>query len=182
MRRFTSAQERAVVAANYIGGLGYYLWHISWIVTCVYVLLEASRYVVVGTGPIYQTPSSTAAHSVADPLAASSYLASLLAVVLVAVCVFGLPYYVGWLSRGLPRWVLAQTSWELSISKVLRIKQLLCLVLAVIAVLLLFSPDRSGGENIASIVVMGSTILASVLFLAQHAIAAHWDIPERRVF
>lgn len=182
MRRFTKAQERAVVLANYIGGVGYYLWHISWIVVSMYVLLEASQYVIVGSGPIYQTPAMTSAAATAESISMSSIIASALVILLVAICVFVLPYYVGWLSRNIPAWLLAQTTWTTTLTHVLRVKQILCIVLVCVAVLLLFSPDKSGGENIAFIVSLGVTLLSSLFFVAQHAIAAHWDIPVHRVF
>lgn len=166
---------------NYIGSLGYYGWHFAWVLLVIQVFVEASQYFVVGQR-IEMEILNTSNQQSASTLSDVTILGLVLMTVLLFVCVVVLPYYLGKLSRRLPRAVLSETSWPQTHQSILRVKQLACLGVVLAAIVCIFVPEGVIGTNLGFFVVLASALCASICFALQHKLATLWRIPERYVF
>lgn len=166
---------------NYVGSLGYYGWHFAWVLLVIQVFVEASRYFVVGQRIEMEVMNAGGQQST-NALTDVTIIGLVLVALLLLVCVVILPYYLGKLSRRLPRAVLSETSWPQALQSILRVKQLACLGVVIAAIVCIFVPEGVIGTNLGFFVVLGSALSASVCFAVQHKLATLWRIPERYVF
>lgn len=170
---------------NYLGGLGYYGWFFALLLIVAQLGVQASQYFVSTTSqPVQDIPSSVATPQPTDAIDAGlAWNASAIMLMLVAVIgALAMPYYIGWLSRKLPRWVIGQTSYPLSGQTIHRVKQIACMVMAMMSTLLLFAPYESGLTNALYVTTLAALVTSMGLFWLQHKTATLWRIPERDVF
>lgn len=185
MHKPVRSEKARRIAANYIGGLGYYGWFFALVLLFAQLGVQAAQYFVVpATQPVRDVPMSVAKPQMPGAEKAGVIMnAAAVSLVLVAVVgVLVMPYYVGWLSRHLPRWVVAQTNHHKSSRALHMTKQTGCLVLAVVSTLLLFAPYESGLTNALYVTALGSLFAAAALFWLQYKTVTLWQIPERDVF
>lgn len=175
------------VIANYCGGLGYYAFHFAWILLAFTTLTRIMQYVIPQNQPVLQTPAQTTAAAVTtsggDGLPTVVVIAiSAFLLVATLVLLILLPYWIGYLSRGLSRWLLRQTSWGVSLRGIQITKQLLSLLAFVVSVMVLFQPAMDTIANLPFFLVTAACVVASLAFALQHILVTLWNIPERRVY
>lgn len=176
------------IAANYIGGIGYYALHFAWILLVFTISLDILQYVVPTGQPLHDVllgaaPSSTTNDGAMSlPLALVSWLLATLLILAAILFTVLLPYLIGYTSRRIPLWILDQTSWQHSLITIHRIKQCFTLIIACCAVLALYEPGAPAPQNIAFFTVIGLCVAASTAFLLQHTVAALWKLPQRSIY
>lgn len=171
--------------ANYIGGIGYYALHFSWMLLLLFVILGAMQYIVSPGEPLRSTPAMTATPDAAIGIQLPRLISvPLLAVTIISVVLFiiALPYIIGRASRRLPLWILAQTSWKPGAQSVYRTKQSLVGCLAIIAIIFLYYPGGAPAQNMSFFIVVASCLFAALSFWLQYMLTVLWKIPQRSVF
>lgn len=177
-----------LLVTNYIGGLGYYGWHFAWILTAFLLSLRIMQFWVFGSEPILYTPSQTTQVATLSHTESSFFVQLFATIITVALSVgivifmACLPYWIGYVSRTVPRWCLAQTSWRLNAKMLYRAKLTGVMGVFVCAIPSLYYPGGSAFMNLGFFIVSVSCLFAFVCFWVQYTIAAHWNIPERRIF
>lgn len=147
--------------------------------------MRIMQYVILQNQPVLHTPAQTTAAVASGGEGLPAVLVvAISGLLLVAICVFLilLPYWIGYISRGLSRWLLRQTSWGLTLRTIQVTKQLLVLLVFASSVLALFQPAMNTMANLPFFLVGGTCIIASLAFALQHILATLWNIPERRVY
>lgn len=185
MRKYLQSPIVRRTTMNYLGGLGYYGWFFALLLIVTQLGVQASQYFVSSNSqPVRDTPSSVAAPQ-ATGVAEVGLAWNAAAIMLMLVATVGallMPYYIGWLSRKLPRWVIAQTSHPLSRRTIHRVKQIACMIVVVMSTLLLFAPYESGLTSALYVTTLAALVVSMGIFWLQHKTATLWRIPERDVF
>ena len=173
--------------ANYIGGLGYYAWHMAWMVVTLLVFLRGLQFLLFKGQTLLYVPAQTAQYDA--PPASTGLLSELLLSILTAVLVLAvvvfvvcLPYWIGYMSRSLPRWCLAQTSWKLIPRNLYRTKLIATAAVFVCAVPVLYYPGAAAHANIGFFFVSVLCLVAFICFWLQYLCTTLWKIPERHRF
>lgn len=175
------------LAVNYIGGIGYYTLHLAWMLLVFILSQEVLQYIVFQGQPVPYV-SETGAAASASSMAPTqvpivlSWLLALCAGLVVMLFVVLVPYWLGYISRPIPRWLLRQTNWQDSPIFVHRTKQLLVLFVIGSAVLALYKPAVPPLQNLAFFIVIGLLGMASACFWLQHRLAARWRLPQRSIY
>lgn len=186
MSIFKQLHPRKQLAVNYIGGIGYYALHISWMVLIFSVYLFAMQYVVSGGSVLDYTPPHTSSPpSGSGGLHVSGFVSwtvTLIAGVAALLFVVVLPYFIGQLSRHLPIVILEQTNWRITSTTVLYVKQAMVGCVFVFAIAALYRPYADPTQNVPFFIVSGSCLVAMISFWLQHIIAALWKVPQRSIF
>mgnify|MGYP003612143072 CR=1 FL=1 len=175
------------LVTNYIGGLGYYAWHVAWMLSVLLVCLRAMQFMLIDNGIILYTPAQTvktAGTHAATPLAVQLLAGAFALLLSIGLCVFVicLPYWIGYASRDLPRWCLRHTSLTISARTIYRTKLVGVAAVLVAAIVLLYYPGASFVANIGFFVVVAACCGAFVCFWVQYLCQTLWKLPERRVF
>lgn len=185
MRNYWSLLPKRRIVANYIGGLGYYGWYFAVFLLAAQVAVQAAQFLVAPSQPIYDTPvpSGTPAE-VATAGGAGIFVdfASLVLIALAFFAVLATPYYIAWLSRGLPRTIVSHTSKPLTLQTLHAVKQIACIVVIVTGTLLLFAPYQSGLVNALYMTILVVLAFSMLCFWVQQKIVTLWHIPERHVY
>lgn len=185
MRKYFSSLSKRRFIANYIGGLGYYGWYFAIFVLISQIALQASQFVVVSSQPIYDTPVShggVTQTATGDDVNLLFNIISAFLIILACCAVLLAPYYVAWLSRGLPRIVLAHTSTQTTLRSLHFVKQISCVALVCVATLVLFAPYTSALVNILYLTILAAVVFSALCFWVQYKIVTLWHIAERHVF
>lgn len=182
MRGFARPVYRRELFANYVGSIGYYSWHFAWVLLLVQVLLQVSQYFIVAQRVMIDVSNTKAVEQNSGEIGGISLVGVVLTCLLVVLCAVLLPYYIGKISRQLPRFIVNETSWPLTVNNVLRVKLFACFAVVIVAVVCVFVPEGVSGSNLGFMVVVASALIAGVFFSVQHKLAALWHIPERYLF
>lgn len=169
---------------NYCGGIGYYALHFAWVLLAFTTLLRVMQYVVLQNQPVVYSPVQTspiANYEAAVPAIVSFAVAAILLVVTVT-SVLLLPYWLGYISRVIPRWLLRQTSWKITTQTIYVTKQILVSLIFVAAVLSSYQPAMDAAANVTFFVMTIACMIASLAFVLQHTLITLWKIPERRIY
>lgn len=173
------------ILVNYFGGLGYYALHFAWIFVMFMALVRILQYVILRGEPILYAPSQTTPTTIQTTGGMDvfvSWLITIAAGSVVAVFITLLPYWLGYISRTIPRWILDQTSWHVNLTSIHRTKQSLVLLITLLSLPTLYHADTSAQANLPFFIVFGSCIFASLCFAVQHKTAASMHIHERSVY
>lgn len=176
---------RAIVV-NYIGGIGYYSLHFAWILLAFMVFIGVLQYVIPEGRPILQPSGEiVGATEVGVTFPFANILSWLFVLIFGAATLFlvaTLPYWIGYVSRTIPLWILDQTSWNKSLGNIYRAKQCLAFLVACCAIIILFKPGVPALQNIEFFTVIGFCAIAALCFWIQYTIAALWKLPQRSVY
>lgn len=185
MRHYLRSLPKRRLVVNYIGGLGYYGWLIAWLLVVAQLGVQAAQFLLPPSSSQVQDVPMTSDAPQASSLPEVGVVWNLAAVLLIGVaiiCVLVMPYYVGWLTKKLPRWVVKQTDYSLSLHVLYCVKLIGCGVTILISTALLFAPYESGLTNALYVTTLAILFASLVCFWLQYKIATLWHIPERDVF
>lgn len=185
MKRAWQRIPKRRILVNYIGGLGYYCWYFAVLLILLQLTLQAMRYLVVSSPPMYDQPMLSTSSSDVMGVGEMSVLSTVLSVLfigLACVMVLTMPYYVGWLSRRVPRWVISQTNNNVTVASLHNTRQIACIVTILVATALLFAPREDSLVNALYLTILVTLLGAMSCFWLQQKIATRWQIPERHLF
>ena len=175
------------VIVNYIGGLGYYMFHLAWLLTVFLVLMKLMQYIVLeGARPVHDAPLTGLAANQPDDQSQIGWFIALaigwfLSILLVILLVL-LPYLIAYLSRRIPRVLLRHTSLDTSRRSIYLEKLLLVSAVFVGSTLLLYTPSSTYHSNTGFFITVGASIFALLFFSIQYKLTTLWHIPERSVY
>ena len=172
------------VVANYCGGIGYYAFHFAWVLLVFTTLVRMMQFVILQDQPVLHSPAQTtaaASYESTIPIVVS-FTATALLLVATAAFVLLLPYWLGYVSKGIPRWLLRQTSWSVTTQTIHVTKQLLVGSVFVAAIFAAYQPAMDAAANVTFFVVTGACLTAALAFALQHTLITLWKIPERRIY
>ena len=175
-----------LVFGNYVGGIGYYLFHFGWILLAFFVLSHVLQFVILGSDPLQYTPPQTVAeqsralHSGSISWFAEATIVAMYC--LMCALLLTLPYWAGYLSRSLPRIVLRHTTWKATNRSLFLVKLTGCAAVAVASIFILYTPGATAADNLGFLLVLGAAGVAVCCFWVQYIVVTLWKIPERRVF
>lgn len=185
MSRMYKLLPARVMFVNYIGGIGYYCLHFAWILTLFLLSFSVLQYVVLNgefvmynTGPAggqIVAPNGTSTHLLGLLVSAASFLAVVIFLTL-------LPYWLGYISRGIPRWILKQTSWKPTLQHLHLTKQACVAVVFFAALISLYSPQSAPLTNVPFLITLGACVISSLSFVVQYKMAAFMKLHERSVY
>lgn len=184
MKIMRKLPARRVLLVNYIGGVGYYAFHFAWTLSVFLASLSVMQYIVFGGQPVLYVPgpvtdSSTAVVPAPEWL---GVIAGALAGVVLLVFLTLLPYWLGYVSKGVPRWVLRQTSWKCTLSSLHAVKQVGVLIVFAAALVAFYVPKADYSTNIPFLIVLSACLVSSCAFALQYKIAAFMKLHERSVY
>lgn len=186
MSLYKKLPPKKQLIANYVGGLGYYMFHVAWMIIFFLVCVEVIK-AFVGTGYYYYAPSVATPSLDVSTVASAMWSLQLVvwifnSIIVLALCVFVvlLPYWIGRISRAIPLSVLRQTRWRITLKSVLITKQLLVLLVFCTGFVALYTPSQLTTESASAFMsVVLLCTAASLLFWLQYMLTALWKIPQR---
>lgn len=186
MSIFAKQPPLRTIVVNYIGGIGYYFLHFAWILLAFMVFIGVLQYVIPEGRPTLPPSGEIVGATEAGVTFPFANILSWLFVLIFGAAtlflVVTLPYWIGYVSRTIPLWILDQTSWNKSLVNIYRAKQCLVFLVACCAIIILFSPGVPALQNIEFFTVIGFCAIAALCFWIQYTIAALWKLPQRSVY
>jgi hypothetical protein len=175
------------VLANYIGGFGYYMFHLAWLLTTFLVLMKTMQYIVLeGVRPARDAPLTSVVVSQSEEQNQIGWIIALavgwLLTILLVILLVLLPYLIAYLSRRIPRALLRHASFDASRRSIYLAKLFLVSVVFVGSTLLLYTPSSTYHSNTGFFITLGASIFALLFFSIQYKLTTLWHIPERSVY
>lgn len=185
MSRIYKLPPARVMIVNFIGGIGYYGLHFAWVLTLFLLSFSVLQYVVLNGEAVMYNAAPVSGPIVGSTGVAAEWLGVVVSVVsfaVVAIFLTLLPYWLGYVSRGIPRWILQQTAWKPTLRSVHLTKQACVAIVFFAALISLYSPQSAPLTNVPFLITLGACAISSLSFAVQYKIAAFMKLHERSVY
>lgn len=185
MSRIHKLPSARVMIVNFIGGMGYYGLHFAWVLTLFLLSFSVLQYVVLNGEAVMYNATPVTGPIVGSTGATAEWLGvvvSAVSFVVVAVFLTLLPYWLGYVSRGIPRWILRQTIWKPTLQSVHLTKQACVAIVFFASLISLYSPQSAPLTNVPFLITLGACAISSLSFVVQYKIAAFMKLHERSVY
>lgn len=174
-----------IIAANYLGGLGYYSLLVAFALWIAGLVAKIEQYVV-GSGSRQLTDAASSADVYSTATAApASWLAALFSFLLLVltVCVLlALPYYVGkFMSKAIRR-LLFMTGSTAEVQAMHRMKVWVAMVFVGVIILTCYKFTHSATENIYALLLVGLAFTSVIWFILQNTAVKLWKLKNQNVY
>jgi Ni,Fe-hydrogenase I cytochrome b subunit len=174
-----------IIAANYLGGLGYYSLLVAFALWIAGLVAKIEQYVV-GSGSRQLTDAASSADVYSTATAApASWLAALFSFLLLVltVCVLlALPYYVGkFMSKAIRR-LLFMTGSTAEVQAMHRMKVWVAMVFVGVIILTCYKFTHSATENIYALLLVGLAFTSVIWFILQNTAVKLWKLKKQDVY